>query len=76
MDLEKPQILVYAEKSLNYTVHATKWVPQSNRFICLGERPRGTGAFQVWELVRVENLVAFEKCVFTITLSISNVPTK
>ena len=43
MELEKPQVLVYAEKSLNYTVHTTKWVPQSNRLICLGERPRGTG---------------------------------
>merc|ERR1711892_478527 len=63
MELEKPQVLVYAEKSLNYTVHTTKWVPQSNRLICLGERPRGTGAFQVWELdgPELKNMVDAEK---------------
>ena len=43
MELEKPQILTYAEKGVNYTVHVAKWVPSSNRFIALGERPRGTG---------------------------------
>ena len=50
MELEKPQILTYAEKSINYTVHVARWVPSSNRFISLGERPRGTGAFQIHEL--------------------------
>jgi len=50
MDLDKPQILTYAEKSLNYTVHCVRWVPSSSRFVALGERPRGTGAFQVYEL--------------------------
>ena len=50
MDLNKPQILTYAEKSLNYTVHCARWVPSSSRFVALGERPRGTGAFQVYEL--------------------------
>lgn len=63
MNLDKPQILLYAEKSLNYTVHCTRWVPQSNRFICLGERPRGTGAFQIYELdgPEIKNLVDSEK---------------
>jgi hypothetical protein len=63
MDLDKPQILTYAEKSLNYTVHCTRWVPSSNRFITLGERPRGTGAFQIYELdgPEIKNMVDSEK---------------
>ena len=50
MELEKPQILTYAEKSVNYTVHCARWVPSSCRFVALGERPRGTGAFQIYEI--------------------------
>ena len=50
MDLDKPQVLTYAEKGVNYTVHCARWVPSSNRFVALGERPRGTGAFQIYEL--------------------------
>ena len=50
MELDKPQILTYAEKSLNYTVHCARWVPSSCRFVALGERPRGTGAFQIYEI--------------------------
>lgn len=63
MNVDKPQVLVYSEKSLNYTVHCTRWVPQSNRFVCLGERPRGTGAFQIWELdgPEMKNIVDSEK---------------
>jgi len=50
MELDKPQILTFAEKSLNYTVHCARWVPSSCRFVALGERPRGTGAFQIYEI--------------------------
>lgn len=45
--MEKPQILVYAEKSLNYSAFDVKWVPKSAKVVTLGSHPRGTGALQV-----------------------------
>lgn len=48
--MEKPQILVYAEKSLNYSAFDVKWVPKSAKVVALGSHARGTGALQVYEL--------------------------
>uniref|UniRef100_A0A674P976 Dynein axonemal assembly factor 10 n=1 Tax=Takifugu rubripes TaxID=31033 RepID=A0A674P976_TAKRU len=52
--LAKPQIITHIQKSLNYTVFDSKWIPCSARFICLGNFPRGTGVMQIYEVQRGE----------------------
>ncbi|KAA6395632.1 MAG: hypothetical protein EZS28_008842 [Streblomastix strix] len=48
--MDKPQILVHAEKSLNYTCYDSKWIPSSARFVVLGVAPRGTGIIEIYAL--------------------------
>lgn len=48
--MEKPQIILYAHKSLNYTLFDSKWIPYSAKFVVLGNHARGTGALQIYEL--------------------------
>ncbi|CAL4131827.1 unnamed protein product, partial [Meganyctiphanes norvegica] len=48
--MEKPQILVYGEKNLNYSAFDVKWIPQSAKVVTLGSLPRGTGSLQVYEM--------------------------
>ncbi|XP_034040609.1 WD repeat-containing protein 92 isoform X1 [Thalassophryne amazonica] len=46
----KPQIIAHIQKSLNYTVFDTKWIPCSAKFVCLGNFPRGSGVIQIYEV--------------------------
>uniref|UniRef100_A0AAQ4RLQ9 Dynein axonemal assembly factor 10 n=1 Tax=Gasterosteus aculeatus aculeatus TaxID=481459 RepID=A0AAQ4RLQ9_GASAC len=48
--LAKPQIIAHIQKSLNYTVFDSKWIPCSARFVCLGNFARGTGVMQIYEV--------------------------
>ena len=48
--MDKPQIIAHVQKSVNYTLFDTKWIPCSAKFIVLGNHARGTGAFQVYEV--------------------------
>ena len=48
--MDKPQIIVHAEKSVNYTLFDTKWIPRSAKFVVLGNHARGTGALEVYEV--------------------------
>ena len=48
--MDKPQIILYAQKSVNYTVFDSKWIPFSAKFVTLGNHARGTGAIQIYEL--------------------------
>uniref|UniRef100_A0A665TLW0 Dynein axonemal assembly factor 10 n=2 Tax=Echeneis naucrates TaxID=173247 RepID=A0A665TLW0_ECHNA len=48
--LSKPQIIAHIQKSLNYTVFDSKWIPCSAKFVCLGNFPRGTGVMQIFEV--------------------------
>ncbi|XP_040906428.1 WD repeat-containing protein 92 [Toxotes jaculatrix] len=48
--LSKPQIIAHIQKSLNYTVFDSKWIPCSAKFVCLGNFPRGTGVMQIYEM--------------------------
>ena len=48
--MEKPQIIAHVQKSLNYTLFDTKWIPCSAKFVVLGNHARGTGAMQVYEI--------------------------
>lgn len=52
--LAKPQIITHIEKSLNYTVFDSKWVPSSAKVVVLGSYPRDTGALQVYEISKGE----------------------
>lgn len=49
-----PQIIEHARKSLTQTVHETRWVPCSARFVVLGSPPRGTGLVQIYNLSKGE----------------------
>lgn len=48
--LSKPQIIAHIQKSLNYTVFDSKWIPSSAKFVCLGNFARGTGVLQIYEV--------------------------
>ena len=48
--MDKPQIIAHVQKSLNYTLFDTKWIPCSAKFVVLGNHARGTGAMQVYEI--------------------------
>nr|XP_053651756.1 dynein axonemal assembly factor 10-like [Cherax quadricarinatus]XP_053651757.1 dynein axonemal assembly factor 10-like [Cherax quadricarinatus]XP_053651758.1 dynein axonemal assembly factor 10-like [Cherax quadricarinatus] len=48
--MEKPQVLVYIEKSLNYSAFDVKWIPRSAKLVSIGSHPQGTGALQVYEM--------------------------
>ena len=47
---EKPQIIAHIQKSLNYTIFDTKWIPCSAKFVCMGNFARGTGVMQIYEV--------------------------
>jgi hypothetical protein len=48
--MDKPQIILYAEKSTNFTLFDCKWIPYSAKFVVMGNHARGTGALQIYEL--------------------------
>lgn len=48
--MEKPQIIVYIEHSLNYSAFDVKWIPRSAKLVTIGSHPKGTGALQVFEM--------------------------
>jgi len=58
--LAKPQIIAHIQKSLNYTVFDSKWIPRSARFVCLGNFARGTGVMQIYELQHGEAVLLKE----------------
>ena len=51
LDVDKPQILPLAEKSLNYTVYDTQWIPNSKRFVTIGSHPNGSGALEIFDML-------------------------
>ncbi|XP_067138247.1 dynein axonemal assembly factor 10 [Centruroides vittatus] len=56
--MDKPQFIVHIQKSLDFTLFDTKWIPCSAKFVVLGSHCRGTGALEVYELSGTElNLV-------------------
>lgn len=52
--LSKPQVISHIQKSLNYTVFDSKWIPCSAKFVCMGSFPRGTGVMQIYEVQQGE----------------------
>lgn len=48
--MEKPQIILHVQKSMNYTIFDSKWIPCSAKFVVLGNYARGTGALQIYEV--------------------------
>ena len=49
-DLSKPQIIPYAEESVDMTLFDCRWVPCSTRFVALGTHLKGTGVLRVYSL--------------------------
>ena len=52
--MEKPQIISHIQKSLNYTLFDSRWIPCSAKFVVLGNYARGTGAMQIYECSKGE----------------------
>ena len=50
--MDKPQIIAHIEKSLNFTLFDSKWIPSSAKFVLLGNHARGTGAMQIYEVAQ------------------------
>ena len=48
--MDKPQIILHSQKSVNYTVFDVKWIPTSAKFVALGNHARGTGALDIFEI--------------------------
>mmetsp|Transcript_20113 Transcript_20113/g.53688 ORF Transcript_20113/g.53688 Transcript_20113/m.53688 type:complete len:357 (-) Transcript_20113:182-1252(-) len=57
-----PQCIEHVKESLNFTPFETRWVPQSARFVILGQMPRATGVIRVCQLNKgkVEKLAEVE----------------
>lgn len=62
--MEKPQILAHIQKSLNYTLFDSKWIPSSAKFVVLGNHARGTGALQIYEISHGDAKMIAEVCKF------------
>lgn len=45
-----PQVIEHHKDTLNFTPFETRWVPQSAKFVVLGQYPKATGAIRVCEL--------------------------
>ena len=52
--MEKPQIILHIQKAVNYTLFDVKWIPNSAKFVSLGNYARGSGALQIYEVCRGE----------------------
>lgn len=49
-DLSKPQIIPYAEESVDMTLFDCRWVPCSTRFVAMGTHLKGSGVLRVYTL--------------------------
>lgn len=47
---DKPQIITHSTKTLSYTPSDVKWIPNTAKFVVMGQNARGTGAFQINQL--------------------------
>uniref|UniRef100_UPI00358F3E1A dynein axonemal assembly factor 10 isoform X1 n=1 Tax=Myxine glutinosa TaxID=7769 RepID=UPI00358F3E1A len=52
--LDKPQVVVHFQRSVDFTVFDCRWVPRSTRLVCMGNRARGSGLLHLYELTRGE----------------------
>lgn len=48
--MDKPQIIAHVQKSVNFTLYESRWIPSSAKFVILGNHARGTGALQIYEV--------------------------
>lgn len=58
-----PQVIEHVKEQLSFTPFESRWVPQSSRFVILGQNPRATGAIRVCQLKdgKSEKLTEVEK---------------
>ena len=61
--MDKPQIIAHVQKSMNYTLFESRWIPCSAKFVVLGNHPRGTGALQVYEIQHGDVKMLHEVCI-------------
>ncbi|CAG8444927.1 5143_t:CDS:2 [Funneliformis mosseae] len=58
---KKPEIFTHLTKKLTFGTYAVRWIPSSAKFVVLGQHPRGTGLFQVYELDEQELVLVEER---------------
>lgn len=61
--MDKPQIILHVQQSLNYTIFDSKWIPCSTKFVALGNYARGTGALQIYDLSHGSLNLVKEVCI-------------
>ncbi|CAI2162511.1 1809_t:CDS:2 [Funneliformis geosporum] len=61
MAQKKPEIFTHLTKKLSFGTYAVRWIPSSAKFVVLGQHPRGTGLFQVYELDEQEIVLVEER---------------
>lgn len=52
--MSNPRILVLTAKSVNFTLFGVRWIPSSSRLVAFGSHPKGTGAWQVYNMSKGE----------------------
>ncbi len=68
--MDKPQIIAHVQKSMNFTLFDSKWIPCSAKFVVLGNHARGTGALQVYEISHGDVKLVQEVCVLYVALDL------
>jgi WD40 repeat protein len=58
---DAPQMIEHLRKSISFTPHETKWIPQSARFVSFGVSPSSKGVLLVNELSRGELKTVLEE---------------
>ncbi|KAJ3345212.1 WD repeat-containing protein 92, partial [Kappamyces sp. JEL0680] len=48
--MDKPQIVLHSTKSLDYTTFDVKWIPQTPRYVTIGQMANGTGVLEIHSL--------------------------
>lgn len=60
--LRKPQIIAHIEKSFDFSVFDTRWIPSSAKFVVLGSRPNTKGILKIFELNTNADVDLLKEC--------------
>lgn len=58
--MDKPQIVLHSSKSVDHTIFDLKWIPQTPKYITLGQLPNGNGVLEIHSLSGENKKVNFK----------------